>query len=193
MAESGVTSGEVSTITNGTSSDSLAKITIEIPPTSVADDETFVTTIVGTVNAAYAQDEAGIFKPGYLRTKTTPQSPSGRTPLGCISIRKLSDTRGELGLFAVSLDQRGRGFGRDLLVFAENWCRDNLGGPGVAISQVDLLVPTHFEHPFKVRLNAWYSKLGYQLVGRQDFAVEYPSLAPQLAGPTEYRLYEKKL
>lgn len=192
-------------------------VTIEIPPASVAEDEAFTAALTEIINAAYSETEAGIFKPGYLRTSAsevakflkagtlvvasipaptsdpTPKSASGRTPLGCISIKKLSENRAELGLFAVAMSQRGNGVGRDLMAWAERWCHDNLGGPGVAVAQLDLLVPTHFDHPFKKRLDVWYTRLGYRIVGRRDFALDYPDLAPQLAGPTEYRMYEKTL
>ncbi|OTB13138.1 hypothetical protein K445DRAFT_320325 [Daldinia sp. EC12] len=185
-------------------------ITIEIPSSSVADDEIFVAALVGIINAAYAETEAGIFKPGYIRTSAqdvaglirsgqlatasqlaTPSS--SRAPLGCISIRKLSDTSAELGLFAVMPELRGNGLGRDLLKFAEQWCLEKLGGPGVAVAQLDLLFPTHFEHPFKMRLQKWYTKQGYRLVGTRDFLLEYPTYAALLAGPTEYRHFEKTL
>ncbi|KAI1470517.1 uncharacterized protein F4812DRAFT_268536 [Daldinia caldariorum] len=189
---------------------SSRNIEIEIPPSSIADDEAFVATLVGIINAAYTETEADIFKPGYVRTSvqdigtlirsgqlataseiTTPSG--GRVPLGCISIQKLSDSRAELGLFAVAAELRRQGLGRDLLRFAEQWCLDNLGGPGVAIAELHLLFPTHFEHPFKVRLQEWYTRKGYHLTGSRDFLLDYPQLEPLLAGPTEYRILQKKL
>lgn len=190
------------------------KATIEIPPSSIIDDEVFITALVDLINAAYDEAEAGIFKPGYVRTSVqaitelvkaselvvasvpaeySAKSKSARVPVGCISIKKLSDTRAELGMFAVSIAQRGTGLGRDLIAFGEQWCRDALGGPGVAVAQLDLLVPTHFEHAFKVRLGAWYSRLGYKIVGSRDFVADYPKMAPLMAGPTEYRVHEKTL
>ncbi|KAI2466320.1 hypothetical protein F4781DRAFT_406033 [Annulohypoxylon bovei var. microspora] len=200
---------------NDAVSDSLSKkapnVAIEFPHISLADDESFTAALADLVNAGYGEAEAGIFKPGYLRTSasdiakfitagdlvvasvTTPKSTSGRVPLGCISIKKLSENRAELGLFAVVIEQRGSGIGRDLMDWAEQWCLDNLGGPGVAIAQLDLLFPTHFAHPFKARLDTWYTKRGYRITGSRDFALDYPSLAPLLAGPTEYRVYERTL
>ncbi|KAI1101823.1 hypothetical protein F4804DRAFT_314808 [Jackrogersella minutella] len=199
--------------TNGPASDLPSKgeknVTIEVPAASIADDEAFVGALTDLINAAYGEAEAGIFKPGYLRTSASdvakflkagdlvvasvPTTP-GRTPLGCISIRKLGANRAELGLFAVAMAQRGSGIGRDLMGWAERWCRDELGGgPGVAIAQLELLVPTHFDHPFKARLDLWYTRRGYRVTGRRDFALDYPDLAPLLAGPTEYRVYEKTL
>ncbi|XXG99380.1 hypothetical protein Hte_005717 [Hypoxylon texense] len=190
--------------------------TIAIPPASVADDETYIATLVDVINAAYGEAEAGIFKPGYVRTtaqgvaetlkagelvvaSVSPEPPGpGPVPVGCISIKRLGAARAELGMFAVGAARRGTGLGRDLIAFAERWCRDALGGgPGaaaaVAVAQLDLLVPTHMEHAFKVRLGAWYGRLGYTMVGSRDFALDYPHLAPLLAGPTEYRVFEKTL
>ncbi|KAI1410216.1 hypothetical protein F5Y13DRAFT_167960 [Hypoxylon sp. FL1857] len=214
-------SARVTTSINGMAENVPTKkrqnVTIEFPPASVADDEAFTAALTDIINAAYTETEAGIFKPGYLRTSAndvaeflkagslavasipattsdaTSNTTSGRTPLGCISIKRLSKNRAELGLFAVAMSQRGSGLGRDLMTWAERWCSDNLGGPGVAVVQLDLLVPTHFDHLFKKRLDVWYTRLGYKVVGRRDFALDYPNLAPQLAGPTEYRMYEKTL
>ncbi|KAI1211116.1 uncharacterized protein F4807DRAFT_421703 [Annulohypoxylon truncatum] len=186
-------------------------LVIEFPQISLAEDEGFTTALADLVNAGYTEAEAGIFKPGYLRTSASeigsfikagvlavasvpsPETTSHRQPLGCIAIKKLDENRAELGLFAVVIEQRGSGIGRDLMDWAERWCLENLGGPGVAIAQLDLLVPTHFTHPFKVRLDLWYTKRGYRITGSRDFALDYPSLAPQLVGPTEYRVYEKTL
>ncbi|KAI1453395.1 hypothetical protein F4805DRAFT_443638 [Annulohypoxylon moriforme] len=193
------------------SSPKVANVTIEYPDVSLAEDEDFTAALTDLVNAGYSEAEAGIFKPGYLRTSASeiagfvksgllvvasvpsPEATSKRVPLGCISIKKLAENRAELGLFAVVINQRGSGIGRDLMDWSEKWCLDNLGGPGVAIAQLDLLVPTHFTHTFKVRLELWYTKRGYRLTGSRDFALDYPSLAPQLSGPTEYRVYEKTL
>ncbi|KAI1089048.1 hypothetical protein F5B19DRAFT_495792 [Rostrohypoxylon terebratum] len=204
MAQAGIVAG-------GSPSKKVSDVAIEFPDVSFADDEGFTTALADVVNVGYAEAEAGIFKPGYLRTSASeiagfikagvlivasvpsPETPSSRVPLGCISLKKLGENRAELGLFAVAIEQRGSGIGRDLIDWAERWCLDNLGGPGVAIVQLDLLVPTHFTHQFKVRLDLWYTKRGYRMTGSRDFTLDYPHLAPQLAGPTEYRLYEKTL
>ncbi|KAF3061435.1 hypothetical protein GL218_03920 [Daldinia childiae] len=184
-------------------------IIIEIPPTSAADDEAFVAALVEIINAAYTETEGDIFKPGYLRTSgqdiatllrsselavaSQHTSSGGRIPLGCISIQKLGETRAELGLFAVVAELRGNGLGRDLLEFAEQHCLSELGDSGAVVTQLNVLFPKHFEHPFKIRLQKWYMKLGYQIVRHRDFLLDYPQLAPLLTGPTEYRMLEKKL
>ncbi|KAI8960804.1 hypothetical protein F5Y11DRAFT_328502 [Daldinia sp. FL1419] len=184
-------------------------ITIEIPPSSVADDDAFVAALVEVINAAYTETETGIFKPGYLRTSakevsalirsgvlavaSRPISSDRHIPLGCISIRKLDENRTELGLFAVAVEVRGTALGRDLLSFAEQKCLSELGSPGVAVVRLDILFPTHFKHLFKMRLQKWYTGLGYQMVGRRDFSPGDPETAQLLTGPTEFRILEKKL
>ncbi|KAI5919823.1 hypothetical protein F4810DRAFT_469007 [Camillea tinctor] len=122
----------------------------------------------------------------------------GRTPIGCICIRRDdADGCGELGMLALDATYRGRGLGRDLVVFAEKHC---LGLRGL---RLELLVPIGWEHPFKVRLLAWYQRMGYVPVEEEegeknenatrDFAESYPELAPMLEGPVELRVLEKAL
>ncbi|KAI2781187.1 hypothetical protein F4815DRAFT_498916 [Daldinia loculata] len=135
-------------------------IIIEIPLSSAADDEAFVAALVEVINTAYTETEADIFKPGYLRTSAQDvatlvrsgelavasqhTSSGGRIPLGCISIRKLGESRAELGLLAVVAELRGNGLGRDLVAFAEQCCLGELGGSGVVFTQLDVLFPKHF-------------------------------------------------
>lgn len=74
--------------------------------------------------------------------------------------------------------------------------------------QLHLLVPTGFEHTFKMRLRAWYKRMGYTEVSAEgdgehgegsteskgkDVASEFPELAPLLAGPALFYVFEKKL
>ena len=79
--------------------------------------------------------------------------------------------------------------GRQLVLFAEGSCRDK----GCTVMQLELLVPTTFNHGFKNRMQAWYLRMGYSIVQLGQFGQRYPALAPLLAGPTEYRIFEKAL
>jgi hypothetical protein len=56
-----------------------------------------------------------------------------------------------------------------------------------------LLVPRTGTHPFKARLHAWYSKLGYRVTARLDFADELPQSARLLTAPCDLVIYEKAL
>jgi hypothetical protein len=59
--------------------------------------------------------------------------------------------------------------------------------------QLELLVPTTFEHAFKSRMQAWYQRRGYRVVKLGSFDQEYPALAVHLVGPVEYRIFHKDL
>ncbi|KAI1420775.1 hypothetical protein F5Y12DRAFT_89094 [Xylaria sp. FL1777] len=111
------------------------------------------------------------------------------TPIGCIAMKQASPTTGEFGMLAVDPTHRGGGVGRDLVVFAEEWCRGRLG---LQAMRLELLAPVHFEHVGKTRLQAWYERLGYVRLELRDFEKAYPRLYELLSGPTEFRVFEKK-
>lgn len=74
--------------------------------------------------------------------------------------------------------------------FAEEHCKTVLGK---SVMQCELLVSTEFEHPFKMRMHAWYERMGYKVVRIGDFGGEYPHLKPCLVTDVEFRVYEKPL
>lgn len=185
---------------------SKKNVSIEIPPASSADDEAFVREVARIINVEYRWGEAGVVRDGTQRStlsEITDQlrarqfsvafltSPDGhRTPIGCIHVKQISATHGTLGLLAVRSEHHGSGLARDLVRFGEEHCRRVLG---LKAMQIELLVPTTFESPHKVRLQAWYEKMGYVLVSMGDFAADYPHMVPLLLGPTDYRVFEKSL
>ncbi|RYP70667.1 hypothetical protein DL771_005271 [Monosporascus sp. 5C6A] len=120
-------------------------------------------------------------------TRSQPQP----RPIGCVCIKKLlaGEEKGEFGMLALDAAYRGGGLGRALVRFAEDLCR----GRGLTTMQVELLFPTAFEHAFKARLQRWYARMGYGKVRLGSFADDFPCLAPLLAGPCEYRIFEKRL
>ena len=64
---------------------------------------------------------------------------------------------GELGMIAVREDQLEKGYGRMLVVAAEDRCRAH----GCHVMQLQLLRPADWEHDFKVWLDKWYRRMGY--------------------------------
>ncbi|KAI0905674.1 hypothetical protein F4823DRAFT_126725 [Ustulina deusta] len=126
-------------------------------------------------------DDIGGPKPAFHETHGT--------PIGCISMKQVSPTAGEFGMLAVDPPRRGGGVGRDLVVFAEERCRQHLG---LRAMRLELLAPVHFEHAGKTRLQDWYERLGYVRVELRDFEQAYPRLFELLSGPTEFRVFEKK-
>lgn len=104
-----------------------------------------------------------------------------------------TETRiGDLGMLALSTRHHCRGLGRAMVRFAEERCRVGLG---LSIMRIELLFPTAAEHAFKVRLAAWYSRMGYAETANspRSFFDAYPAYAPLLAGACDYRVYEKRL
>jgi hypothetical protein len=59
--------------------------------------------------------------------------------------------------------------------------------------QLELLVPRAWRHPSKVFLDGWYRRLGYHVIRTANVADAYPELAPMLATPCEFLIYEKPL
>ncbi|KAM0278865.1 hypothetical protein ACHAQH_004943 [Verticillium albo-atrum] len=184
------------------SSQPIDPVTIGFPPTSDAERLEFVNGIVDVVNQAYAETEGDIFVPGYKRTTANEvagliragrlvvatQGSAGE-PVGCVSLKAMSPTRTSFAMLALMPNYRGSGLGKKLVQFVEEHSRSQ----GCTVMQVELLVPTTFEHPFKKRLDAWYSKMGYQLAKVGQFDQDYPDLAPLLAGPADYKISEKPL
>ncbi|KAI1153914.1 hypothetical protein F4825DRAFT_448990 [Nemania diffusa] len=126
-------------------------------------------------------------------TSTTTTATSRGDPIGCVHVKQLSPTTGTFGMLAVSPSSRAAGLGGALVRFAEARCRDALG---LRVVRLDLLFPMRddvAQQAGKARLQAWYARLGYRPAGLGDFARDHPRLHALLAGPTEYRVFEKDL
>ena len=194
---------------------------IKLLEAAMADDDSLVQGLTRLINKVYSDAEEGIFKPPHIRMtheelvrlirldsiavaylpvraeqhlaegngeSSLVKMADGRV-IGCINVGRPSSDMGSFGLLALQEEYRGGGLGRDLVEFAEEHSRSM----GCVKMQLDLLVPTLFEHAFKTRLQSWYGRLGYKLVDVGDFATEYPRIAAKLAGPVEYRIYQKPL
>ncbi|KAI0508785.1 hypothetical protein F5B22DRAFT_384418 [Xylaria bambusicola] len=198
-----------STLNSNESNNVNERARITVPPSSAADDEALVQALTLLVNAVYSEAERGIYSTQFERTSTSDiaallragelavayLSPfdENSAPTGCIAMKQAGPSTGEFGMLAVDPAHRGSGVGRDLVFFAEDWCRRRLLGVRNAAMRLELLFPVHFQHEGKLRLQAWYEKLGYVLIELRDFEKAYPRLFELLSGPTEFRVYEKKL
>ncbi|KAI1370259.1 hypothetical protein F4677DRAFT_438945 [Hypoxylon crocopeplum] len=119
-------------------------------------------------------------------SRMTIPRPASSNPNTCVRLDE--NNRDELGIRAVQRTERGTKLGRDLVAFAEGLCRDNLRGPGMAVTQLELFVPTYIEHVSKTSLEVSSTRLGYRIVGTVNFTKCYPKLAPLPAGrATELR------
>ncbi|KAF5982453.1 hypothetical protein FBULB1_4301 [Fusarium bulbicola] len=185
-----------------TSNMTKPQIIVKIPPPSDVEDKSLVSALTNIVNTAYKKAESDIFTPSYQRTSTaeiTRFLNNGQLavaylqpknePIGCVFIKLTTPALGEFGMLALDPQYQGTDAGRQLAVFAEDECRRR----GRTTMQLEILVPMTFHHEGKARLLGWYTRMGYELVKLGDFADDYPDLVNLLAGPTEYRVFEKSL
>ncbi|KAF4452559.1 hypothetical protein F53441_4578 [Fusarium austroafricanum] len=178
------------------------QIIVRIPPSSDAEDKALVSTLTDIVNTVYTNAESDIFIPSYQRTSETEITQfirngqlavaylaSSNEPIGCVFIKLITPDLGEFGMLALDAKYQGGGTGRQMAAFAEDECRRR----GCTMMQLELLVPKTFQHEGKMRLFAWYTRMGYKVVKLGSFGDDYPELVKLLAGPTEYRVFEKSL
>jgi hypothetical protein len=63
---------------------------------------------------------------------------------------------------------------------------------GAAEMELRLLVPRNGQDRWKEHLHAWYARLGYQPVGRRDFAQLNPDAAAAMRIPLDLVTYRKR-
>jgi GNAT superfamily N-acetyltransferase len=162
-----------------------------------AADAELVAALAQIVNEAYARGEVGLWRAGTERISDEELRPlvaagelaaareDGRL-VGCVRVTSLDPRTAELGLLAVAAERSGSGVGRALMAFAHDVAR----GRGHTAMRLTLLVPRSGSHPFKVRLDDWYRRQGYRVVGRADFAVTHPEPARLLLAPCDLVTFE---
>jgi GNAT superfamily N-acetyltransferase len=173
---------------------------IGIEPAASAKDAERVAGVAGLVNAVYEQAESGLWVDGTPRTSgqeiaeliARGQIATARTAdrvVGAVRIHELDSDTAEFGMLAADPARRGLGIGRALVGFTERWAVDR----GLSFMQLELLVPTTWDHPSKQFLRDWYSRLGYRVVRTGTLEESYPDLAPLLATPCDLLVYRKPL
>jgi ribosomal protein S18 acetylase RimI-like enzyme len=173
---------------------------VGIEPAASATDADRVAEVAALVNGVYEQAEAGLWVDRARRTSrqeiaeliTRGQIVTARTSdrvVGAVRVRALDGDTAEFGMLAADPAQRGLGIGRALVAFAERWAVDR----GLSFMQLELLVPTTWNHPSKQFLRDWYSRLGYRVVRTSTLEESYPDLAPLLATPCDLLVYRKAL
>jgi predicted N-acetyltransferase YhbS len=143
------------------------------------------------VNAAYDAGEAGIWLDGWKRTalesiealiargEIAVARKDGEV-IGSVRVLRLDEQTAELGMLSVAPEAFGTGTGRALLTFAEQ-------AYDTEFMHLELLVPRGAPHPDKLRLHAWYNRLGYREISRRNFDEAL------LAGPADLVTYGKSL
>jgi GNAT superfamily N-acetyltransferase len=152
------------------------------------------------VNDAYARGEVGLWREGSERIaeedlralvasgQLAAAREDGRV-VGCVRVSSPDARTAELGLLAVAGERAGSGVGRALMAFADDVARER----GHTAMRLTLLVPREGSHPCKVRLEDWYRRQGYRVVGRADFAATHPEPAALLAIACDLVTFERAL
>jgi GNAT superfamily N-acetyltransferase len=163
-------------------------------------DASLVSRLANLVNDVYAEAEDGLWIGGATRT-TVPEmrdlvgageiavATIGRDVVGCVRVQELDGARGEFGMLVAAPDRRGLGIGRELVRFAEQRGRER----GHRTIELELLVPRAWVHPSKRFLDEWYRRIGYRVARTGKIDDAYPHLAPMLATPCDFVIYEKPL
>jgi GNAT superfamily N-acetyltransferase len=178
----------------------VVPIEIELLPAGASDDAPLMEGITALVNEVYAVAEDGLWVDGAGRTTVDEVAAMTRAEeiavarrdgrvVGCVRVQRLDECSGEFGMLAADPAHRGLGVGRELVRFVERKCR----AEGLPAMRLELLVPRGWSHPTKEFLAAWYTRLGYRIVRTGTIDEAYPGLAPLLATPCDFVIYEKNL
>jgi GNAT superfamily N-acetyltransferase len=173
---------------------------VQLLPATAADDATLMERIADLINEVYAVAEEGLWIDGATRTTVDGVAELTRAGeiavarvrggiVGCVRVQRLDEGTGEFGMLVADPAHRGVGIGRELIRFAERSCRED----GLATMQLELLVPRDWTHPTKEFLAAWYTRIGYRVARTGTIDEAYPALAPQLATPCDFVIYQKDL
>ncbi|MEV1085969.1 GNAT family N-acetyltransferase [Streptomyces sp. NPDC050211] len=165
-----------------------------------AEDSDLMSAVTALINEVYEVAEEGLWVPG--TTRTSRQEVASLTQaeqitvarlheevVGCVRIQQLAATVCEFGMLAAAPKRRGTGIGRELVRFAEQYGRE----AGLDVMQLELLVPRTWSHPSKEFLADWYGRIGYRVVRTGSIDESYPELAPHLATPCDFVIYQKSL
>ena len=177
-----------------------AAIVVGIEPAASAEDVPLVAAIAELINEVYVIAEAGLWVDGARRTDAREIAElvrweelavariDGRL-VGVVRVHPLDAETAEFGMLAADPARRGIGIGRALVAFAEGWAVER----GFARMQLELLVPTSWQHPSKQFLHEWYSRIGYRVVKTSTLGELYPELEPLLATSCDLVVYRKSL
>jgi GNAT superfamily N-acetyltransferase len=180
--------------------ESAPPIDVQTLPAAASDDATLMELITDLTNEVYAVAEDGLWRDGATRTTVDEVAELTRAGeiavarlrgrvVGSVRLRALDDRRGEFGMLVAGPAHRGVGVGRELVRFAERRCH----AEGLRTMQLELLVPRGWTHPTKEFLAAWYTRIGYRVARTGTIDEAYPDLAPLLATPCDFVIYQKDL
>ncbi|MFD9957830.1 GNAT family N-acetyltransferase [Amycolatopsis sp. NPDC058986] len=173
---------------------------VELLPPEASDDQHTMTHLAEMVNRVYATAEHGLWLPGATRTNVDEikeftkagqivVARIGTLIVGSIRVQQLDPNTAETGMLVADPRFRNIGIGRELRRFVI----DMLRGRGVKSLQIELLVPREGTQESKKFMAEWNERSGYKVVRRGSLQEQYPALAPQLAVPCDFIIYNKDL
>lgn len=173
---------------------------IHVLSAGASTDAELMRQITDLVNRVYATAEAGLWQPGATRTtaeEVTRLTAAGEIVVardgsgvvGSIRVQHLSAELAETGMLVVDPDRRNEGIGRALRGFVI----DMLQQQGIPALQIELLAPRNWAQPSKRFMAEWNERAGYQVVRKGAFEDQYPDLAPLLATPCDFVIYQMDL
>jgi GNAT superfamily N-acetyltransferase len=175
-------------------------IGIQLLPPAACEDATLMERITDLINEVYVVAEDGLWTDGARRTTVDEVAELTRAGeiavarlrgriVGSVRVQRLDDRTGEFGMLVADPAHRGAGVGRELVRFAERKC----SADGLGTMQLELLVPRGWTHPTKEFLAGWYTRIGYRVARTGTIDEAYPALAPLLATPCDFVIYQKDL
>jgi ribosomal protein S18 acetylase RimI-like enzyme len=171
----------------------------QLPP-AASDDAKLMERITDLINDVYAVAEDGLWVEQATRTTVREVAELTRggeiavarlrgRVVGCVRVQRFDERTGEFGMLAADRAYRGVGIGRELVRFAER----KSAAEGLRTMRLELLVPRDWTHPTKEFLAAWYTRIGYRVARTGTIDEAYPALAPLLATPCDFVIYQKQL
>lgn len=172
---------------------------IEVLPESASEDLVTMNAVTDLVNEVYATAEQGLWLPGATRTNV--REIAELTRAGQIVVARLADVI--VGSIRVQrLDRRrARPECWSPTRATEIWesaalrhfVVEKLRREGVKTLQIELLIPRGWTQESKTFMAGWNERAGYEVVRQGAFEEQFPDLAPLLATPCDFIIYNKAL
>lgn len=164
-------------------------------------DEQNVNFLVAMINEVYQKSEGNIWKGEeydrisnkelleIIQSNELLLAQHNNDIYGCVHLEKKDASTYKFKILVANPKFKGKGIGSLLVNFAEQQAKTN----GATVMQLDLLVPTTFEHPDKVFLAKWYSRIGYKKIEEHDVERIHPGVSKFLKTNCVVKVYEKVL
>lgn len=108
---------------------------------------------------------------------------------GCIHLEKINNDAFRFKMLVANPKHKGIGIGSKLVAYAESEAKKL----GANIMQLELLVPTEFEHEDKVFLTNWYTRIGYKYTSEHNVDYVHNGISKFLKTCCTAKVYEKQL